>query len=187
MDSALDYALRTTLDATKPIWEKDGAFLVKRFMALQQFIAKTDAPPQSRVAPPPAKDPFDALNPALVEIGTVPEQMRFTLEKFSVKAGAPIKLVFTNSDSTPHNIIICQPGSANAIGEAAAEMAKLPEAVNSMNFVPRSDKIVIASKMLTTRTTDTLRFRAPTQPGQYPFICSFPGHYILMRGTMIVQ
>ena len=31
-----------------------------------------------------------------------------------------------------------------------------------------------------------IEFTAPSQPGDYEFVCTFPGHHILMRGIMKV-
>jgi azurin len=31
-----------------------------------------------------------------------------------------------------------------------------------------------------------LEFQAPTEPGDYPFVCTFPGHHLLMRGVVKV-
>lgn len=73
------------------------------------------------------------------------------------------------------------------MGLAAIEMAKQPEALASMNFTPKSDKIIQASQMLKQGEAQTLRFHAPHAPGRYPYICSFPGHYLVMKGVMIVE
>jgi len=115
------------------------------------------------------------------------ERMLFTVTEFKVKAGAPVKLILENPDATPHNLVLCQPGAADKIGEAANEMAKLPDAFEKSDFVPKSDQILHATKMLQPNQTDTLRFHAPRTPGSYPYICSFPGHYLVMRGVMIVE
>ena len=48
------------------------------------------------------------------------------------------------------------------------------------------DAILHATKMLKQNQSETLRFRAPKQPGKHPCICSFPGHYLVMRGVMVV-
>ena len=73
------------------------------------------------------------------------------------------------------------------IGQAANQMATLPGAFEKMDFVPKSEKVMHATKMLKQGETDTLRFHAPKEPGRYPYICSFPGHYLVMRGVMIVE
>jgi len=31
-----------------------------------------------------------------------------------------------------------------------------------------------------------LRFTAPDKPGEYPYICTFPGHWRIMQGVMKV-
>ena len=134
-----------------------------------------------------APDPFDKLNPTVVRMSTVPERMLFTVMEFKVKAGTPVKLIFDNPDATPHNLLIVQPGSEDKIGEAANEMAKLPDAFEKNDFIPKSDQILHATKMLTQNKTETLRIHAPKQPGRYPYICSFPGHYLVMRGVMVVE
>ena len=182
MDPYLTYALRTSLDALKPVWNGNPAFANRP--DLIKFYADSE-PKKKRAKEKP--DPFDKLNPALVQIGTVPERMLFTVTGFTVKAGTPVKLVFENTDATPHNLLIVQPGAEDEIGLAAIEMAKQPEALASMNFTPKSEKIIKASQMLKQGETETLRFHAPQTPGRYPYLCSFPGHYLVMKGTMIVE
>ena len=57
----------------------------------------------------------------------------------------------------------------------------------STGFVPKSDKIIIASKLLDRGATEVLEFTAPNKPGVYEYVCTFPGHHLLMRGKMIVK
>ncbi len=184
MDNYLSYALRTSIDSLKPFWKGTSDFLVAH-PQLAKFIEETN--PKPKRAKKEAPDPFDKLNPTLVTISTIPERMQFTVTEFKVRAGAPVKIVFDNPDATPHNLLICQPGSADTIGEAANEMAKLPDAFEKLDFIPKSEKILHATKMLAQNQSETLRIHAPKTPGQYPYICSFPGHYLVMRGVMIVE
>jgi uncharacterized cupredoxin-like copper-binding protein len=186
MDMYLDHALRSALDSMKPLGTA-GADFAARHPDLPAFLARTDARAR-KSAPKKAKpDPFDALNPTVVQISTVPERMLFTVTEFKVKAGAPVKLILENPDATPHNLVLCQPGFEDKIGELANEMAKLPDAFEKSDFIPKSDQILHATKMLQPNQTGTLRFHAPTTPGRYPYICSFPGHYLVMRGVMWVE
>ena len=69
-------------------------------------------------------------------------------------------------------------------GLAANEMAKDPEAAKSGQFIPKSKKIIVHSRMLKQGEKETLRFKAPRKPGRYPYLCSFPGHWALMRGKI---
>ncbi len=141
---------------------------------------------------PSAKDAqFDlSSNLKRVEIGCIPERMRFTVEQFDAKPGQPVKLVFRNPDATDHNLLIVQPGAMAEVGMAANEMAKDPKNANS-NFHPKSkrDLILQASPMIgPTRKSrvHVLRFHAPTEPGIYPYVCTFPGHWVIMNGVMVV-
>ena len=73
---------------------------------------------------------------------------------------------------------------------AANEMAKDPRNANS-DFIPpaKRDLILHASPMIgPTRTSQVhvLRFTRPAEPGIYPFVCTFPGHWVVMNGEMVV-
>ncbi|NNE94342.1 MAG: hypothetical protein HKN23_22055, partial [Verrucomicrobiales bacterium] len=128
-------------------------------------------------------------NIAELEISCVPERMLFTKTKLKAKAGQPVKLTFTNPDATQHNWVLVQPGALEAVGMAGNEMAKDPNGILK-HFVPTdtmSDKILVASKLLNPDTGEILRFTAPEKPGTYPFLCTFPGHWIIMKGEMVVE
>ena len=56
-----------------------------------------------------------------------------------------------------------------------------------MAFVPESADILWASKLIDHGKEEIIEFTAPTQPGDYPYLCSFPGHHILMRGMLKVR
>jgi uncharacterized cupredoxin-like copper-binding protein len=135
----------------------------------------------------PEERAFDAQpDLAVVEIATVPAKMLFAPNEFKVKAGRPVKLVLSNPDLMQHNLLIVEPGALEEIGTAANEMAKDPEGVKK-GFVPRSDKILQASKLLDPNTGQVLRFLAPRRAGTYPFVCTFPGHWVVMNGKMVVE
>src|SRR5207302_1858234 len=53
-------------------------------------------------------------------------------------------------------------------------------------FVPKSDKVLLASTLLQPRETQKLSFIAPTTPGVYPYVCTFPGHSMRMHGALYV-
>ena len=118
-----------------------------------------------------------------VRVGTLVEQLKFSVKSFKVKAGKKIKLTFVNSDNLPHNFVIVKPGAADEVGTAAMLLgAKGFE----LDWLPESDKIIVASKMLDNKGEQVLEFSAPGEAGEYPFVCTFPGHHLLMRGKMIV-
>ncbi|HIG30006.1 MAG TPA: c-type cytochrome [Verrucomicrobiales bacterium] len=125
-----------------------------------------------------------------VRITCLPERMKFDVEQFTVQTGQPVKLVLVNPDATDHNLVIVQPGTLEEVGMAANEMAKDPRNANS-DFIPsdKKDKILHYTAMIgPTRSSriQVLRFNAPPEPGIYPYVCTFPGHWVIMTGEMLV-
>ena len=118
-----------------------------------------------------------------VRIGTIVEKMRFDLQEFEVKAGKKIELTFDNPDFLPHNVVITQPKAADEVSMAAIALGAEGFA---KGYVPDHEKILIASKLLDHNQEEVLEFSAPTKPGDYEFVCTFPGHHLLMRGIMKV-
>ena len=57
----------------------------------------------------------------------------------------------------------------------------------AQQYVPQSPLILFASPLVDPGQTVTVQFRAPTQAGDYPFVCTFPGHWRLMNGLLTVR
>ena len=149
---------------------------------------------RSRIKEPPksARDAeFDGQpNLQTVRIGCVPERMRFTVTRIVSKPNQPMKIVFQNEDATDHNWVLVEPGALEEVGIAANEMARDPKNAQS-DFLPpeKRDRILQASPMIgPTRKAriHVLRFMTPQEPGVYPFVCTFPGHWIMMRGDLVI-
>ena len=85
----------------------------------------------------------------------------------------------------PHNLVILKPGSLEEVGMLAEASATAADAA-TRQFVPRSDKVLLASKLLQTRETQQLAFTAPSEPGIYPYVCTYPGHWRRMYGALYV-
>jgi putative membrane-bound dehydrogenase-like protein len=119
----------------------------------------------------------------VVQINTIVERMRYDVKEFTVKAGKKVKLTFNNPDYMPHNLIITEPKSAEEVALAALAMGAGGFA---KGFHPDSPKVLWATKMLDNGQSEALEFKAPAKPGDYEFVCTFPGHYMLMRGIMKV-
>ncbi len=191
MDSYLTYALRTALDShtLQPLWKGNADFMSKH-PELEKFLQDSE-PKKSAVMAKRKQaekpDPFDQ-QPGLktVVIKAIPERLLFDVREFQVKAGMPVKLVFENPDVTPHNLLIVQPGAADEVGLAGNEMAKLTDGM-ARHFIPDSPKILHKTKLLNQGESEILRFHAPKTPGSYPYICTFPGHWLVMKGEMVVE
>lgn len=118
-----------------------------------------------------------------IRIGTVRERMRYDVSELTVKPGKKIKLTFANPDYMPHNIMLVNPGKADEVGLQAIALGA---SGFSVGFVPESKEILWASQLVDHGQEETIEFTAPTKEGAYPYICSFPGHHLLMRGTLYV-
>jgi len=123
-------------------------------------------------------------------ISCIPEQMRFTVERMEATAGQPIKIILTNPDATDHNWVLVNPGSVQAVGTAANAMAREAANANS-DFIPADHAgHILAHTPMIGPGRDTrvgvVRFHAPKGPGHYPFICTFPGHWLIMQGVLVV-
>jgi putative heme-binding domain-containing protein len=187
-DGHLAYAIACSLGSRtmRPHWEGNSQYDIARILKLAAKERVIKEP-----TPTAAEAQFDSqTNLKRVEISCVPERMLFTVTDFAVQPGQPVKLVFTNSDATDHNLVIVQPDALAEVGMAANEMAKDPRNAAS-DFVPpaKRELILHASAMIgPTRASliHVLRFKAPAQAGLYPYVCTFPGHWVVMNGVMVV-
>jgi putative heme-binding domain-containing protein len=125
------------------------------------------------------------LGVRVVKIGTIFEKMSFDKDVIAVAAGKPVEFLLDNTDLMPHNFVITQPGALEEIGlmsEASAQQPGFAE----RQYVPASDKILAKSSLLQPRDTQKVSFTAPNQPGVYPFVCTYPGHWRRMYGALYV-
>ena len=187
----LSYAINAALGShtIKPLWSGNADATAKhpgigKFIAA--FTLRQKMSPKKRYSARDAE--FDNRKGLkVVKIAAVKERMLFDVTRFEVKAGQPVRIDFTNPDATAHNIVIVAPGAEAEIGEAANEMAKDPKEAQRGQYVPKSKKVMHATRMVAPLSAESLRFIAPKEPGEYPYLCTFPGHWIIMKGTMVVK
>ncbi|MBI4582994.1 MAG: discoidin domain-containing protein [Planctomycetes bacterium] len=133
-----------------------------------------------------------AVRRALRELGVpviiirpVPNLMLFDRTQIYVEAGKPVEIVFENIDIMPHNLAITKPGALEKVGLEAEKMAADPNGF-ARNFVPSIPEVLHATRLLQPQQTDKLSFTAPAELDDYPFVCTFPGHWRRMYGAMRV-
>jgi len=115
------------------------------------------------------------------------DAMQFDIKEIKVKAGQKVKLTLTHSGKLAkaamgHNFVLLKPGvDVAAFGSKAA-------AARETDYIPKSEEanILAHTKLVGGGESDTITFTAPKK-GTYTYICSFPGHYALMKGTFIVE
>ena len=111
------------------------------------------------------------------------EGLKFNLPAFDVKPGARVKLDFANTSDMLHNLVVVRPGTATKVGEQAMRLG-LDGA--KLDYVPRTEDVLFHTALLEPQKSEAIYFVAPTTPGEYTYICTFPGHYVTMQGTMRV-
>ncbi|MFT5107607.1 MAG: putative membrane-bound dehydrogenase-like protein [Verrucomicrobiales bacterium] len=119
-----------------------------------------------------------------LRVNTIPEKMKYDVAVLKVKAGKKVKLTFANPDFMPHNLVITNPGKGTEIGNMAVAMGAEGFA---KQFLPESKDILYHTNLLNKGETAVLQFTAPEKPGDYDYVCTFPGHSLLMRGILKVQ
>lgn len=162
--------------------------------------SQQEAPAASEKEAPPAEDASSqaAENPAVVPAVTalVPDaegvirveatdMMRFNTERIEVE-GTKIKLQLKHVGKMPkeamgHNLVVLKIGTDTAGWSAKASSHK------DNDYIPAEDPEMIAhTKLIGGGESDLIEFEVPG-PGEYPFLCSFPGHSALMKGVLIVK
>src|SRR5439155_21115568 len=118
-------------------------------------------------------------------VRTIPEQMLYDKTLMVVEAGKPVEIILQNNDSMQHNLVVVAPGALEEIGQAAEKMLPQPDAYLRL-YVPDSPKVLHATKLLEPGQQAKLAFTAPAEPGDYPYLCTYPGHWRRMVGTLAV-
>lgn len=120
--------------------------------------------------------------PFRITISTIEDKMLYDIKEFNVETGKSVILTFKNKDFPPHNLLIVKPGKAD-------EVANLAIALGNDGFGkqwrPDTPMILWGSTMIDYDEETVISFTAPT-PGDYPYVCTFPGHAMMMRGVMKV-
>ncbi|MEA3209364.1 MAG: hypothetical protein QOE70_2421 [Chthoniobacter sp.] len=127
------------------------------------------------------------LGVSVFVVKTVREQMRYDTPRLVVEAGKSFEIIFENVDLMPHNLVVVEPGTRQSVAEAAQTMK--PDALDKEGraYIPQKDKRVLnASKLLEPGQKDTIKLTAPKKEGDYEYVCTFPGHWSIMWGKLIV-
>jgi putative heme-binding domain-containing protein len=126
-----------------------------------------------------------AMGVSVFVVRTIPEQMLYDKSLIVVEVAQPVELVLINEDAMPHNLVITRPGALEEIGTAAEKLPPVPDAQGRL-YVPDSPQVLHATPLVESGQEAKLSFTAPETPGDYSFVCTFPGHWRRMSGTLAV-
>lgn len=114
------------------------------------------------------------------------DMMKFNLNEIRVKAGETVRLTLTHVGQLPvnamgHNFVLLQQGTD------VVDFATKAATASGNEYIPEgTEEIIVNTEMIGGGEETTIEFTAP-EAGSYDFICSFPGHYVQMRGKFIVE
>jgi len=159
------------------------------FIAAFFLLAACNNSEQSESAPeaPVTEAPVtETPSEALVTLNAG-DDMKFDLTEIRVKEGQTVKLTLHHTgklgkNAMGHNFILLAQGVSRDDFVLEAASARDSEYIPSQS----QNHIIAHTKLLGGGESDTIEFPAPTK-GTYEFLCSFPGHAALMKGTFIVE
>ncbi len=166
---------------------KNSAFVIMSMLVLSACGGETK---QNETTEPAVATEAAVETPAAT--GTTLEieandQMKYNLSELKVVAGQEITLTLKNVGKMDksvmgHNLIILK------LGTDVAEYAKKAMVAKDTDYIPASESasVIAHTKLTTGGESDTIKFTI-LEKGTYDFICSFPGHYALMKGKLIVE
>ncbi len=116
-----------------------------------------------------------------ITIESLGNQMAYNLTSIDAKVGETIKIIFVNKanvDVMKHNVVVISDKKfINEIGIAA---------LSEPDYLPDHEAIIAATELSGPGETVYVTFTLPNKPGQYPYICTYPGHYSVMQGIINV-
>ena len=165
-----------------PAQERTGTAFLDAVRLGNELASKLDADASGRI-----RGILDGLGVTVVQLRTLIDRTSYDKRRIVVETGKRVEIVLENQDFMPHNLVISVPGAREEIGMAIDRMARPdrrdPE---GRHYVPPSPKVLHATRLLEPGQTERLSFEAPTVSGDYPYFCTFNGHWRRMFGYLVV-
>lgn len=112
--------------------------------------------------------------------------LKFDKTELTAKPGETISITLKNTDGMPHNFVLVQPGAYEKVGQASFKMLNDPQAFDK-HYVPELKEVLGNTPVVFPGKTTTVYIKLPDTPGNYPYMCTFPGHWEAMKGMLIVK
>lgn len=123
-----------------------------------------------------------------VTITPVGNQMKYEQTTIKAPAGSELRIVMANTATSPamhHNVVVLSTTNTayiDTVGQAALQ-------AKQNDYIPpeQSAWILGNTAMAAPGDTTEVTITVPEEPGDYPYLCTYPGHYQTMQGTLIAQ
>lgn len=168
-----------------------SSFLLTSLCSLVLIVGcskKETAAPAAPSSAAPAPAAAAAQGARVINIDAS-DTMKFSVTRIEATPGENLKVALHNKGTLPkeamgHNWVLLKAGTDPLAFCTAAVAAK------ATDYIPaaESSKVIVHTKLLGPKQVDEVSFKAPTEPGEYPFVCSFPAHAMSgMKGVLVVK
>lgn len=129
-----------------------------------------------------------AAGPRVVKL-TGLDTMQFDIKRIEAKAGESLEIELTteskmSKQEMAHNFVLLAKGAPVDMFVMESAMARATDYMPS----PKKDFVLAATGLAGAGETVKVTFTAPKEPGEYMYICTFPGHYLAgMKGVLVVK
>jgi len=176
------------LPRTPPPRERFIRFPLLAAAALALTACGSETPPADAAPAVPVEPVVTRHNGVHLAKLTANDAMRYNAARFNLPAGAQVRLTLVNTGSKPrqthgHNWVLL-PRNADPYDFIYAQGATLDN-----DYIPPAwqDKVLAHTPVLGPGQNATITFTAPTEPGEYTYLCSFPAHFESgMLGTLVI-
>lgn len=144
---------------------------------------RSDLALATRLVPNPWRQAISNAREITLETG---KNLTFARRSFKARRGEVLQFTLANPDVVPHNWALVKPGALQRVGELANRLVADPEAA-ARHYIPQTNDVLFYTDVVSPQDRFTIYFRAPERPGRYPYLCTFPGHWMVMNGEMIVE
>ncbi len=166
---------------TVPAADRTSTEYVETIQLADDLAGVLDAPAATAL-----RADLKGLRVAVFVVRTVREQMRFDTTRLVVEAGKPFEIAFENGDFMPHNLALVRPGTRERVGAAAALMKPDEFDNRGRSFFPKTADLWAGTKLIEAGQREVLKLKAPDEEAVHEFVCTFPGHPLLMWGQLVI-
>jgi|SRR5699024_8784945 len=124
----------------------------------------------------------------VVEI-TGTNSMKFSVKQITVSPGEQVTIKLTTKSTLPamamsHNWVLLKQSADPQAFTMAGASHKDTEYIDPS----KADMVLAKTALAAGGETVTVTFTAPSTPGDYTYVCTFPGHFVSgMKGVLTVQ
>lgn len=165
----------------KPFRDYPGYRPAEKIIAAHPILA--DMSRQARALPNPWRNKLPNARALTIHAD---KNLTFATKTITVRAGEPLRLTLANPDVVPHNWVLIKPGTLPRFGDQVNRIVADPDAA-VRQYVPRSTDVLAWTDIVQPHERSTIYFHAPRERGRYPYLCTFPGHWMVMNGVMVVE